>query len=148
MTELSFELAFWHWLILAVLLAGIEILTPGFFFIWLGGAALVTGLAALALPGLGWEYQVLIFALLAACSVLGWHGFRRRIQPASDDATLNRRGEAMIGRVAVLSEAIVSGRGRVRLDDSDWRVAGADLPKGARIRVVASDGSLLKVEPA
>ena len=28
----NFQLEFWHWLILAAALAGIEILTPGFFF--------------------------------------------------------------------------------------------------------------------
>ncbi len=51
----TFQLEFWHWLILARILAGIEILTPGFFFLWLGGAALITGIIALVVPALGWE---------------------------------------------------------------------------------------------
>ena len=37
------HLQFWHWFILAAIFAGIEMLTPGFFFIWLGGAALIVG---------------------------------------------------------------------------------------------------------
>ena len=50
---ITFQLEFWHWMILAAALAGIEILTPGFFFLWLGGAALVTGdRHLLDLPGM------------------------------------------------------------------------------------------------
>ena len=38
---------FWHWWILAAIFAGIEILAPGVFFIWLGAAAALTGVTAL-----------------------------------------------------------------------------------------------------
>ncbi len=142
----GFALEFWHWLILAALLAGIEILAPGFFFLWLGGAALVTGLVGVILPDIAWEYQVLIFALLSGFSVVAWYFFGRNLQSASADATLNRRGAAMIGQIATLSEPIIDGRGRAKLGDSEWRVAGADQPAGTRIRVTGIDGSFLKVE--
>lgn len=144
----TFALQFWHWLILAALLAGIEIVAPGFFFLWLGGAALVTGLIALILPGLGWDYQVLAFALLSGFSVIGWYRFRRRIQPESDDSTLNRRGAALIGRIATLREPIVNGQGRIELGDSVWRVEGEDQPIGTRVRVSGIAGASLKVERA
>jgi membrane protein implicated in regulation of membrane protease activity len=35
----------------------------------------------------------------------------------------------------------------VRVGDSTWRVEGPELPRGARITVVAVDGTLLIVEP-
>jgi inner membrane protein len=48
----------------------------------------------------------------------------------------------------VLEEPIVQGVGRVRIDDSVWRIAGPDLPAGAKVRVETADGALLKVVPA
>ena len=150
MTEIgfTFELEFWHWLILAAALAGIEILTPGFFFIWLGGAALVTSIIALVAPGLTWENQVLAFALLSAVSVLGWYRFRHRLVIKSDDMTLNRRGEQLLGRNATLSEPIVNGRGQIKIDDTVWRCEGDDLEAGTKVKVVAMRGAIVAVEKA
>ena len=140
---------FWHWWILAALFAGIEILAPGVFFIWLGAAAALTGLIALVIPGMGWQIEALIFALLAVVSVVFWRQQLKRSRGKDDPAaTLNRRGERMIGRTAVLSEAIQNGRGKARIDDTVWRVEGSDLPAGAQIKVVGVDGAILKVEPA
>ena len=57
------------------------------------------------------------------------------------------RAHAMIGADFFLDEAIVHGYGRIRVGDSSWRVAGADCPSGAMVRVVAvDDGSVLRVE--
>src|SRR5215510_13398933 len=102
------DLQFWHWWILAAVFAGIEILAPGVFFIWLGAAAALTGLIALIIPNLGWEIEALIFAVLAIVTVVFWRNRMKRIQGKDDDpaATLNRRGEQMIGRMAVLAEPI------------------------------------------
>ena len=63
-------------------------------------------------------------------------------------STLNRRGEQMIGRTAVLSEPIQNGRGKAKIDDSVWRVEGSDLPAGTQIKVTGVDGAILKVEAA
>lgn len=143
-----FALQFWHWFILAAALAGIEILTPGFFFIWLGAAGLITGIVVLVAPAIGWENQVLIFALLSAASVLGWYRFRHKLSIGSDDALLNRRSEQLLGRTATLSEAIVNGRGKIRIDDTVWRCEGEDLGIGSRVRVAAVHGGVVKVEKA
>lgn len=147
-TGLPFALEFWHWMILAALLAGLEILTPGFFFLWLGGAALITGIVALIAPGLGWEVQVLLFAVLSGASVLGWYRFRGALKIQSDDNTLNRRGEQLLARTGTLSEAIVNGRGQIRIDDTVWRCEGPDLPAGTKVKVVAVRGAMLSVETA
>ena len=140
---------FWHWWILAALFAGIEILAPGVFFIWLGAAAALTGLIALVIPGMGWEIEALIFAVLAVVTVIFWRSYMKKNKSKDDAAsTLNRRGEQMIGRTAVLSEAIQNGRGKARIDDTVWRVEGADLPAGTPIKVTGVDGAILKVEAA
>ncbi|MEZ5831346.1 MAG: NfeD family protein [Dongiaceae bacterium] len=140
---------FWHWWILAALFAGIEILAPGVFFIWLGAAAALTGLIALIIPSLGWEIEALIFAILSVATVMFWRSYIKKSKTKDDPAaTLNRRGEQLIGRTAILSEAIQNGRGKARIDDSVWRVEGADLPAGTQVKVTGVDGAILKVEPA
>ena len=138
---------FWHWWILAAVFAGIEILAPGVFFIWLAAAAALTGLSALFIPGMGWEIEALIFAVLAVASVVFWRAYVKKNGGKADPASrLNRRGEQMIGRTAVLSEPIQNGRGKARIDDTVWRVEGTDLPAGTQIKVTGVDGAILKVE--
>ena len=145
---ITLHIEFWHWMILAAALAGIEILTPGFFFLWLGGAALITGILALIVPALSWENQVLAFAVLSAASVLGWYKFRGHFTTPSDDMTLNRRGEQLLGRNATLSEPIVNGRGQIKIDDTVWRCEGTDLAAGTKVKVVAIRGAVVLVEKA
>ena len=142
------SLQFWHWWILAAVFAGIEILAPGVFFIWLAAAAALTGLSALFIP-MGWQIEALIFAVLAVASVVFWRSYLKKNGSKDDPASkLNRRGDQMIGRTAVLSEPIQNGRGKARIDDSVWRVEGADLPAGTQVKVTGIDGAILKVEAA
>ena len=141
------HLQYWHWFILAAIFVGIEMLTPGFFFIWLGGAALIIGLVTLVFSGMSWEVQLILFAALSAVSVLGWYKFGRKVLIGTDDATLNRRGESLVGRSGALVEPIVNGRGRVKIDDSVWSAeADEDAPIGAKVLVTGVRGAVLMVE--
>jgi membrane protein implicated in regulation of membrane protease activity len=138
----------WTWIIAGVCLVGLEVLAPGAFLIWLGIAALATGLVVFLVP-MGWEVTLLLFAVLAvACVLLGRWITRDRNRPDSDAPLLNRRGDALVGRVVLLESPIDQGRGRVRIDDTVWRVEGPDLPAGERVKVVGVDGALLRVRPA
>lgn len=148
MSALFDHLAFWHWLVLAVVLATVEIVMPGFFCIWLAGAAALTGVIALVLPALGWEVQIVIFAILSMLSLIAWHRIGRRLIKLGGKTTLNRRGEQLIGRTVVLTEAIANGRGAARVNDSIWRVEGADLPAGSQVIITGVDGTILRVKPA
>lgn len=89
--------------------------------------------------------QFVAFALLSVASVLIGRRFVSS-SAESDEPLLNRRGESLVGRTAVLEQPIAEGRGRVRLDDTTWSVEGPDLPVGARVRIVASSGRHLTVE--
>jgi hypothetical protein len=144
---MNFEsLAFWHWWVLAVVLVVLEILAPGVFFLWLGVAAGITGLVLLAVPDTTWQVQVLTFAVLSVASIAGWRYYQKGHPAPTDQPALNRRGEQYVGRTLTLEEPIVNGRGKIRVDDTTWRVEGDDLPAGTRIKVVAVDGVVLKVE--
>jgi inner membrane protein len=148
MTQFLASLQFWHWWILAALLAAVEAVAPGMFFIWFGAAAAIVGLAALVLPGLGWEIEVILFALLAGVAVYVGRAFLHRQPKQTDDPALNRRGERYLGRLFTLETAIVNGRGSIKVDDSVWRAEGPELAAGRRVKVVGLEGTILKVEAA
>jgi inner membrane protein len=145
---MTLDIAFWHWWVAGVVLLILETLAPGFFFLWMGIAAGATGVLVLAAPSLAWEYQGLFFAVLSVVSIAAWRSYQRRHPPISDQPALNRRAEQYVGRSLTLAEPIVGRRGKVRIDDTTWRVEGEDLPAGALVKVVAADGVVLKVERA
>ncbi len=137
---------FWHWWILALGLIIAETLLPGTFFLWMGLSAIVLGIDAWLLPALGWESQLILFALLSLVSIVLWRQWQRRHPEVSEQPLLNRRGEQLVGRVFVLDRAIENGFGKVRVGDTYWRVSGQDLPAGKRVQVVAVEGVVLQVE--
>jgi hypothetical protein len=61
---------------------------------------------------------------------------------------LNQGARGLVGRDYVLVAPIVSGEGHIRVNDTLWRVAGADAPLGARVRVTGVEGTLLTVVAA
>jgi membrane protein implicated in regulation of membrane protease activity len=153
MAEYFSTLQFWHWWVLALILVIIEMIAPGFFLLWIGIAAGITGLVMFILGeaigvALSWQVQFLIFGVLAVASVVAAKYYIRSNPIETEDATLNRRGEQYIGRVLSLDEGIVNGIGKVRVGDSVWRAQGPDLPAGERVKVVGVDGTMLKVEKA
>jgi len=138
----------WAWLIAGLLLVGLETIAPGVFLVWLGIAAILTGVVDWAL-GPSWQVNLIVFAGLALLSVLCGRALtRRRDEDVGDSPMLNRRGDALVGRVFALDRAIAGGEGRVRVDDSVWRVTGPDLAAGSRVRVVRMEGATLVVEGA
>jgi membrane protein implicated in regulation of membrane protease activity len=138
---------FWYWAAFGAVVGVIEVAVPAMVCIWLAAAALGVAAIAWRYPGLAWENQALIFAALAVASVvLGRTTFAHVGSPQSD-RRLNRRAESYIGRMFTMEGAIVDGRGRLRVDDTVWLVAGPDLPPGTRVRVTGADNTLLRVEP-
>lgn len=137
---------YWGWWVLGFLLLIAEILTPGTFFLWIGLAAFVTGIAAWLLPGLGWAAEIMVFAVLALAAVGLWFKFKPLTRNDAEDNGLNQRGRHLVGREMTLVTDIVNGIGQARLDDTVWRVAGPKLGAGSVVRIVAADGATLRVE--
>jgi membrane protein implicated in regulation of membrane protease activity len=139
-------LTFWHWWVLAAILLAIEMFAPTTLFLWTGISAGVIGVALLFAPDIGWQYQVLAFAVLSVAAVVVW----RRVAPrkAAVGPELNERMSQYLGQTYALEAAIENGRGRVRVGDTSWIVVGPDLPAGARVTVIGTDGASLRVEPA
>lgn len=142
----EFEIVFWHWWILAVVMLGVELLASGFLFLWLSIAGFIVGLVLLLTPTTSLEIQLLIFATLSMVSIYVWRRFGVQSQTETDHPLLNKRGEQYIGRTFFLSEAIENGRGKIKAEDSIWTVLGKDCPVKSKVRVTAVEGSLFQVE--
>ena len=148
MAEMFSTLGTWNWLIFGFILMALELAAPGVFLFWLGLAALLVGLVSFALHP-AWQTQLLMFAVFAACAVPVWRRLALGAHKTDDgNAFLNRRAEALVGRVFTLEKPIIDGAGTVRVDDTIWRVAGPDTPAGSRVRVVQADGVNLTVGAA
>jgi membrane protein implicated in regulation of membrane protease activity len=145
---MTLHIVFWHWWALGILLLIVELLAPGMFFIWMGESAFVVGAVLWIFPALGTEYQFILFSILSVASIALFRRYLGKHPIATDRPFLNRRAAQYIGRVFTLEEPIVNGRGKIRVDDSTWRVAGEDCEAGAKVRVTAAEGVILKVEKA
>ena len=145
MIELLLPVSYWHWWVLALALLILEALVSGFFLLWLSIAAGFVGLTLLLYPELSWQAQLLIFALLAVASIAGFRLFLRKRPPTSDQPALNRRGRQYVGRSFTLDEPILNGVGKMRVDDTVWRVVGDDMRKGERVVVESVEGNALRV---
>jgi len=138
----------WGWLILGAILFAVDVMAPGFYFVWFGIAAAAVGLVMFAAP-LPNPWPLAVFCIVSVVSVFVgralWGSHRER---ESDRPFLNQRGRQLIGQTFTLAEPINGGRGRMTVGDTVWTVSGPTLPQGQLVRVTSAEGTVLKVEPA
>jgi membrane protein implicated in regulation of membrane protease activity len=144
MIDFFASLGVWDWFIAGGVLLALEALAPGVFLFWLGLAAMLVGAVSMYLD-LSWQTQFILFAIFSVLMIPLW----RRLSFGSmhtDQPFLNRRADALVGRIFTLEKPIMDGAGTVRVDDSVWRITGRDLPAGRRVKVVRVEGTALHVE--
>lgn len=135
----------WLWAIGGVLLLIAEVLAPGFFLVFVGAAAITTGIFTL-LFGFGLPAQLALFTLYSLIAVMVGRKVYANANVDSSDPHLNDRGARLIGRSVVVVEAVSEHGGRVRVGDSDWSARGGPADAGERVRISGVDGNCLKVE--
>lgn len=145
LTETIIEaLGSWSWVVLGLILLGLEILAPGTIFLWFGLSAIVVGVFAL-LFGFGWQVHVALFVVLSLVSLFAGRKLMLRSAKDTGDPGLNRRGSRYIGREFTLTAPLNEGEGKLSIDDTIWRISGPDLPAGTKVRVETVDGARLLV---
>lgn len=137
------------WLIAAIVLVIVEILTAGFGSICFAvGAALAALAAGLGVGSIAWQ-----IAIFAAVSLLTFIFLRpivvRFLDKKSKDVKTN--AEALIGRKGIVSERIDASQhtGRVAIDGDDWKAVSADgsvIDKGNEVEIVKLDSIILTVK--
>lgn len=139
-------LSFWDWLALGTVLLIFEVFGAGGYLLWIGLAAAFVGAMTFLIPGLSWEVQLFLFGLLSVLTALYWWRRQRSVARPSDQPNLNLRGQELIGKTFVVHQAIINGRGRIKVADGVWIAKGADAPVGSRVRVIGQEGAVLLVE--
>lgn len=137
---------YWVWAIIGLALAALEMLVPGVYLIWLALAALaVAVLSFVSGPPLAME--VIAFVSLSLIFVFSAKRWLRERPIVSSDPLLNNRAGRLVGETALVTQAIESGAGRVKIGDSEWTARGSDADVGERVRITGSRGTDLLVEP-
>lgn len=137
---------FYNWLIVAAVLLIVEVATFTLLFLWLAIAAALMAAISYVFPDLGLTTQLILFAAAALLSVIIWHNVFKKTQDSMGDAKMNNRAARYIGRTATLVEPISNGYGKIKIEDSLWRVScESDLSVGEQVEIIDADGVLLKV---
>ena len=136
----------WIWAIAGILLLTAEIIAPGFFLIFIGIAAVLTGLFTL-LFDFSLAPQLILFAIYAVLAVMigkRWYG-----EPGGKDErhVINDPASRMIGRTVTVVTDVDDHGGRVRVGDGEWSARGGPATSGERVTVTGVEGNCLIVEP-
>jgi membrane protein implicated in regulation of membrane protease activity len=141
------EFAWWHWLVLGIILMLLELAIPAFFIIWFGIGALVVGVAML-LFNLPLSGQLFLWTIASGLMVFGW--FRYFKLPDRTKAGLSR--EAFIGQRGMITREVSElTKGEIRfqspiLGSEKWPVISDEtIPSGERARIIDVIGQTLKV---
>ena len=146
MWEFLQHLNSWDWLALGTVLLILEVFGAGGYLLWAGLAALMVGALTFLAPGLPWTLQLPLFGVLAILTAVFWWRRQRGAGESGDQPNLNRRGHELIGRTFIVQQAIVEGRGKIKVGDSVWMAIGPDAAVGTPVRVTGQNGAVLSVE--
>ena len=135
----------WMWVIGGLVLLIAEIVAPGFFLVFLGVAAIATGLFTL-LFDLSLAPQLVLFVIYTALAVMIGKRWYAEPDHADQSIRLNDPSERMVGKSVTVVDPVDDHGGRVRVGDGEWSARGGPAAAGARVRVIAVDGNCLLVE--
>lgn len=139
----------WQWLILGFLLLVLELFTGTLFILWPAIAAIIVGIVLAILP-LGWEMQLLLFAIITTAGLIwGEKYLRPRLNKDKGADGLNERGTSMIGQRVKAVGDFDMGRGRVKVGDTEWAATmeTGDAKAGQELRIISVSGASVAVEP-
>ncbi len=146
--------AHWTWWGFGALLVVLEVVVSGTFLLWMGISAGVIGVIVYFSQtyfgqNVAWEIQFTLFAVFSLASIFL---SRKYLQSTADEqSTLSARGKGYIGMVVIVEESIVNGVGKVRVEDTVWRVQGdhiadGEVAAGERVRITDIKGATFEVE--
>ena len=135
----------WLWAIGGVLLLIAEVIAPGFFLVFIGAAAVATGLFTLMFD-LGLSAQLGLFAIYSLVAVMAGRRWYGEPDGPAAEGLINEPTGRLIGRTVEVVSAVDEHGGRVRVGDSEWSARGGPAAPGDRVRVSSVEGNCLIVE--
>ena len=147
----DFQLLYWHWLVIGMLLIIGEIFVTSFTMFWFGLGGLVVALVLVLAPGTSLTWQLAIWALASAVFTLLWFKLIRPLMKDRTSAGIAR--ETIIGESGQVIKAPAEGhRGVVRfttplLGSDEWPfICETPVAAGSRVFVKEISGNTLVVE--
>ncbi len=137
----------WHyWALAAIILIVGEILTSGFALICFAVGAIFGAVGAAV--ALSIEWQIGLFAIGTVVAFLAIRPLLLKLSQKDEIAT---NADALIGRIAKVSEEInpAEGTGRVAIDGDDWKAESENdqiIEKGAKVVVTHRESIILTVK--
>lgn len=139
----------WQWIVVAVALAMLELAVPAFVLIWFALGALLVSLVTLVLPTMGLTWQLGLWLAASLAMVYWWF---KIFKPSRHKTRIGMAGTNAIGEIGVLVRGVAPfEKGEVRfqkplLGTDTWPcIADNTIAPGVRVKVIAVEGSLLKV---
>lgn len=144
---ISLGMEYWQiWLIFAIVLFIMELITPSFLLACFAVAALFAAISSLFDLGLG--FDLLIFAVFSLLSLYYLRPFMLKISKKPEHKT---GMDALLGKEVRVIEDIDNndGKGLVLSDSDQWRAisrSGECIKKGTIVRIISYDSLVLCVE--
>ena len=137
-----------RWMILAIVLLGVELVTGTTYILWVAAAALIMAALVFILP-LSWGVQFVLFFILSVVLLVLGHKYVRPKFKGGEPADLNDRARTMVGEPVKAVADFEFGKGRVSHGDTQWAAAlisGKEAKAGDQLRIVSVKGATLQVE--
>ena len=136
-------MTWWMWLLAALLLGIIEVLSITFVFLMFAIGAVAAAITAFF--GGGLIAQVVVFVVVSLIVMRPL--MKGRIQRSGDDVRTN--ADALIGKSGYVTQLVGERDGRIQFSGGEWsaRSTGELIPVGTQIEVVAIEGATAVVRP-
>ena len=143
------QLEWWQWVVGAVGMAMLELAIPAFVLIWFALGALLVALVLLVFP-LPITAQLSIWLVASVAMVYLWF---KIFKPSRRKTLIGTSDANVIGEIGLLARSVAPfEKGEVRfqkplLGTDSWPcIADISIAAGERVKVVAVEGSMLKVD--
>jgi membrane protein implicated in regulation of membrane protease activity len=141
------ELVWWHWIVLGMVLALLELTIPTFFILWFGIGAMLVGVIMLLVP-LSTAAQLTLWAIASSAMTMLW--FKYFKLPDRTKAGIAK--EALIGETGMVTKEVSElKKGEIRfqkpiLGCEVWPVIADEVIKpGERAVIIDVMGQTLKI---
>lgn len=144
------DILWWHWLVLGMVMIGLELVVPSFTIIWFGLGAVIVSIVLAIFPGYPFSVQILTWTVASVLFTLAWFRF---FHPPARKTSAGSSEDDFVGEIGrVIRAAGPGAKGVVKfqlplLGEDEWPCrADESLDVGDRVKVVGVEGNVVKVE--
>ena len=138
----------WLWIYAGLVLALLELATPGFILCFFGLAAATVGVLRFVFgEAFDMTWQLAAFSVLSILYIVLLRRFLKKIFVGEKEGASGLKSE-FVGRAGRVTEAVEPPKtGRVLIGDAEWTAtADAPLAAGTDVQIVAQQNLTMKVE--